>query len=90
MSRVLTREGAYSQTSGSIYVAGVQAFMIYRLDMWVMTLHTGRVLGGFHHRMARRQMGRQSWIGRESGWVYPLLEEAMADLGLQEVDNYVS
>ena len=87
MSRVLTREGAYSQTSGSIYVAGVQAFMIYRLDMWVMTMHIGRVFGGFHHRMSHRLMGRQPQRGRDGRWVYPPTEEALEEEVLKEMET---
>ena len=41
-----------------------------------------RVLGGFHHRVARRLTGRQPCIGRDGGWVYPPLEDAMAEAGL--------
>ena len=34
--------------------------------------------------------GQQPWKGRDSGWVYPPLEEAMVEVVLQEVDIYVS
>ena len=71
-------------------MAVVQVFMLYGLDIWVITMHIGRVLGGFHHRMACRLMGRQPQRGWESGWLYPLLEEAMAEAGLQEVEAYIS
>ena len=49
-----------------------------------------RVLGGFHHRVVRRLTGRQPQKGRYGGWVYPLLEDVMAEVGLQEVETYVS
>ena len=64
--------------------------MLYGSETWFITPHTGRVLGGFHHRVARTLTGRQPWRGRNGIWVYPPLEEAMVELVLQEVDIYVS
>ena len=58
--------------------------------MWVMAPHIGRVLGRFHHILAHRLMGRQPQILQGRIWVYPLLEYAIAEAGLQEVDTYVS
>ena len=55
-----------------------------------MTPHIGRFWGVFHHRVARKLTGRQNQRGRYGGWAYPLLEDAMAEAGLQEVDTYVS
>ena len=49
-----------------------------------------KVMGGFQHRVARRLMVRQPRKGRYRGLVYPPLEDAMAEAGLQEVDTYVS
>ena len=82
LSRVLRREEADSWTLGKIYVAVVHVVMLYRTETWVMTPHTGRVLGGFRHRVACSLMGRQPRIGRDGGWVYPPLEEAMTEAGL--------
>ena len=59
MSIVLIRKGAYDRNSGRICVAVVQVVMIYGSEMWVMTLSSGRVWGGFHHRVARRLIGIQ-------------------------------
>ena len=55
-----------------------------------MTSLIGRVLVVFHHMVARRLMERQHRQGRDSVWVYPLLEDAMVEVGLQEVETYVS
>ena len=55
-----------------------------------MTACIGRVFSGFFHRVSHRRMGRQHWRGRDSGWVYPPLEDAIAEAGLLEVDTYVS
>ena len=59
-----------------IYLVVVQLVMIYGSKTWVMTPHIGRVLGGFHHRVALRLMGRQPWRGRYGVWVYTLREDA--------------
>ena len=56
--------------------------MLYGLEMWVMTLRTGRVLGGVHHRVSRRLTVRRG--------VSPLMEDAIVEAGLQNVDKYVS
>ena len=39
--------------------------------------------------MARRLTGRQPRKGRDGGWVYPLLEDAIAEAVLQENETYV-
>ena len=49
-----------------------------------------RVLGRFHHRVARRLMGWQLRKGRYGGWFYRHLEDAIAEAGLQEMETYVS
>ena len=49
----------------------VQAAMIYGSDIWVTKPRIRRVLGGLHHRVARRLTGRQPRIEWDSGWVYP-------------------
>ena len=57
-SRVLGREVADACTLGRIYVAVVQAVLIYGLETWVTKMRIGRVFGGFHHRVAHRMTGR--------------------------------
>ena len=81
----MSREVSDARNLGRIYAAVVQVVMLYRLEMGVTTMHIGRVLGVSHHRVARRLTGRQPQRGRVGGWVYPLLEEAMAEEGFQEV-----
>ena len=44
-----------------------------------------RVLGGFHHRVSLRLTGWQPQKGQYRGWVYPTLEDAMAESGFQEM-----
>ena len=56
--------------------------MMYGSKTWVMTPQIGRVLGGFHHRVALRLTGRQPRRGRDGVWVYTLLEDAEGGAGL--------
>ena len=48
------------------------------------------MLSVFRHMVACRLKGRQSCRELDGWWVYPLLEDAMAEAGLQEVETYVS
>ena len=64
--------------------------LLYRLETWVLTPRMKRVLVGFHHSMDRRLTGKQPWKGRDRGWVYSPLDDAVAEAGLQKVESYVS
>ena len=55
-----------------------------------MNPHIRRVLGGLHDRVALRMMGRQPRQWRYGVWTYPPLEDVMAEMGIQEVETYVS
>ena len=89
LTRVLIRELTDSRTSGQIYLAVVQLVMIDGSETWVMTPHTGRVLGGFHHRVARRMPWTKPWRGGDGVWVYPPLEDSMLEVRLKDVETYV-
>ena len=86
---MLGSEGADSHTSGRIYVAVVQAVLMYGSEKWVMKLCIGRVLSGFHHRVAFSMTGRQPRRERYGRWVYALLVEAMEEAVLHEVETYI-
>ena len=45
---------------------------------------------GFHHKVYRRMMGRKPWQGKDGIWIYPLMEDIVVEVVLQEVDIYVS
>ena len=90
LTLVLSREGADTRTPGQIYLVVLQAVLLYGSEKWVLTPHMQRVLGGFHHRVFRRLMRQKLQKVQDRGWVYPPLENVMADAGLQEVETYVS
>ena len=87
---MLIREVAYDWTLEKFYVAVIQEVLLYGSDTWVLTPRMQMLLGRFHHRVACRLMGRQPRKGRNGGWVYPPLKDAMAEAVLQEVETYVS
>ena len=68
---VLRREDSDARTSGQIYLVVMQAVLLYGPDTWVLTPHMQRVLGGFHHRVARRMTRQQPQKVQGKGWVYP-------------------
>ena len=90
LTRVLGREGRDACTSGQIYLAVVLSVILYGSETWVINPHIGRVLGGFHHRVACMLTGRQPQQGRDGMWKDPLLEDAMTEAVLQEMETYVS
>ena len=90
LTRILIREGANSQILGQIYLEAVQSAVLYWSDTWVLTPCMNSFLVGLYHRVARRLTGRQPRKGRYRGCIYPPLEDAMAEVGLQEVETYVS
>ena len=49
-----------------------------------------KVLGGFYLRVYRRLTGRQPQKGGGGVWVYPPLEDVMAEAGLREVETHAS
>ena len=84
---MLRRKVTDARTLGVIYIAVVQAVMLYGSEMWVMKPRIGRVWGRFHHRVDRRLTGRQPCRGRYGGWLYPPLLDAIAEAVLQEVET---
>ena len=59
--RILGREGADPKMSGRLYMAVVQAILIFGSETWVETLRMVRLLGIFHQRVRRRLSGMQPW-----------------------------
>ena len=54
---------------GQIYLAVGQSIFLYGSEKWVMTPRIGRVLGGFHHKVARRLKGGKPWRGGDRVWI---------------------
>ena len=59
--RILGWEGADARMSGRFYLAIVQAVLLFGAETWVATPRIGRLLGDFHHRVARQISGKHIW-----------------------------
>ena len=68
----------------------VQSVLIYGSETWVPKLHKKRVVSRFHYRVAHRLTVKNPRKGWDGGWVYPPLEDDMAEAGFQEVETYIS
>ena len=89
MSRILSREGARPQVSGFFFKAIVQSVLIFDAEMWVVTPHIGRFLGGFQDQVARRLMGRLPQQILDGRWVYTSAEAAREEAGLELMETYI-
>ena len=87
LTQVLGIEEEDAWTLGAFYIAVVQVVHLYGSETWVMFPFIGTTLGGFHHRVARRLMGRQIRRVLDGTWVYPPLAEVMTKAVLQKVDT---
>ena len=79
-----------NRTLGHFFVTVVQAILLFGSDMWVATPHIKRILGGFHHRVARWISGKIPRRREEGVGEYPPLEYAMRVSGLEEIETYIS
>ena len=56
----------------------------------VVTPHIRKILGEFHHLVARHNMGRQPRQQADQICQYPQTEEAMKEADLEEIETYIS
>ena len=80
---VLGREGVYVQTLRCFYLKVVQTILLFRYETWVVKSHIGKNLGGFHHRVVRRNTGKQPWKRSNGSCQYIPLEELMWEAVLE-------
>ena len=90
LNQILSREGADAWKLEHIYLAVVQLVMLNGSETWVLTPRMKRVLGGFHHGVSLRLMGRQLRNGLHGCWDYPPLEDVMTEAVFQEAETYAS
>ena len=90
LSRILDREGEDLRTSGHLYLAVVQAIMLFGAETWVITLRIGRLLGSFHHGESRKMAGMKIWRRMYRFCAYPQLEYAMWLVGFEDMESYIS
>ena len=61
---------------GYLYLNILQAVQIFGAETWVVNPRIRRVLGGFHHQVARQIAGKQLWRLANRSWDHPPMEEA--------------
>ena len=54
---------------GGVLRCSITVSFLYGLEVWVMSPHIVITLGGFHHRVERRLVGRKLWRGMGGAWV---------------------
>ena len=59
MSIILCQKGTNVRMSGNLFKEVVQALIILGLETWVAIPHVRRTLGGFHHMVDLRMMGKK-------------------------------
>ena len=89
LSRVMEWEGVDTRTTGNLYMALVQAVLLFGLETLVISPRIGRILGGYRHQVVRRMMRQKSRQQVDGSWVYPPLDTAMVEVVLEEVEKYV-
>ena len=72
------------------YLATVQAVLLFGSETWVITPPMLKALTGFHHRVARQLTGKVGrYLPREDRWVYPPIDEVLAEAGLSPLETYL-
>ena len=89
MTRILVWEGADLRVSRIFFKALVKAVLIFGSEMWVLNPRMEQALSSFHHRVARRIIGRKLRRWGEGGWDYPPLESAIEEAGSEEIGVYI-
>ena len=59
------------------------------INPWVVTPLIGWLLGGFHHRVARKILVKKTRQQKDGNWYYPTLGEYMKALGLEDMETYI-
>jgi len=89
-SRVLRRENCRPKVAAMFYKATVQAVLLFGSETWVLTPPMLKALEGFHHRVARQLTGKVGrYLPREDRWVYPPIDEVLAEAGLFKLEVYI-
>ena len=88
ISRPLLKTGVAPRFVGMFYKAIVQAVLLYGCETWVITPDILRLLESFHHRVARRISHKMPYLVNGT-WIYPPIEDALAEAGLFPLEIYI-
>ena len=68
MTRIIIREGVKRRVSRFLFIAMVQAVLLFGTETWVATPRTGRVLGWLQYHVARQMKGKLPQRKNEINW----------------------
>ena len=82
ISKVMMKMGETVQASGMLYKAVAQTVILYGIKSWVLTVKMLKVLEGFHHRAARRNVGITAWRMEDGEWDHPPVTNFLEGVGI--------
>ena len=74
LSRILFQEGADERVPGNFFKVVVQSVLLFRAEMWVLTLRMELALESFQHSNAHRITRLQPRRRGDGRWTYPPLK----------------
>ena len=85
----MKREGADAVCMAKIYLAVVQAVLLYGADSWVVSDRNMKRLQSFHRRALRYMTGTHIKKDGDGTWEYPDHEELERQCGLFGIEVYL-
>jgi hypothetical protein len=89
IANILKREGANAKTMAKIYMAVVQAVLLYGADSWAVSDKNLRKLRTFHHRAIRYMTGKHIKKLTDEVWEYPDHNSLERECGLFPIEIYL-
>ena len=74
---------------GKIYLAVVQAVLLYGADSWIVSTRNMQLLRSFHHRAARYMTGQHIKKQGDGTWEYPDHDSLLRKCGLFPMKTYI-
>ena len=89
ITRMLEKMGETVQARGMIYKEVSQSVLMYVSESLAVMGSMLNVLDGFHHRLSMRITGMTETCGAGRDWQYPLVVEALEDVALHPIMDYI-
>ena len=90
MVNIFWREEVDRSTVSILYVAVVQAVLLFGLETWVVNPWLEKSLAGFHHKAVWQMMVVGPKCQLDGTWVYPPIGEALVTVLLDEIGMYIA
>ena len=89
VERVLGKTGAPIKAQAMIYMAVVQAVLLYGSEIWAFTDAMMMVQEGFHHRISGRIAGMTAKRSNGGEWKWSSVETALEVTGIWPIRGYL-